>query len=554
MSVETVDRRRPAPRRVLRCAAPALLLATLALLPFLGSAFTIDDTLFLEQATHVLADPLHPTAFETVWSVDPFPMRMSQIMPSGAVAAWVLVPAALAGGSEVLAHLTQLGMLAAAILATVSIALRLGAKPRWAAVAGLLLASTPAALGMAGTAMPDVPAMALGVAGLERLLAWKQDRRVHQAVLAALLLGLAPLARTHLVLLLAVGTLLVAGDYLVALGWKHERWITWAPLVAGPVVTAAVVLVTRDPGRAAGDLAGSAQRFSDLRYTTGNVVAFATHWVLVLPLGIPWLALRARPVLRRWWIPVSAGIAAAAALAWAPWQGPRWGVPAVPIAALGVTVLADVFLDAWERRDSLQLTLALWLLVALPIAVYLHMPSKYLLASAPAAALLVGRLLERSSPALARGLAAAMVAAGIVLSIAILRANGEFAGLGRRAAAELIAPNVAAGHRVWFAGSWGFKWYATRAGGKIVTILPPFPSRGDLIVVTHASEPGLAVIGMLRQMFPRATLLRRIEDPAPGGRTMSHEVSAGFFSNAWGYLPWAWGDLPLDIYDLWRVD
>ena len=56
--------------------------------------------------------------------------------------------------------------------------------------------------------------------------------------------------------------------------------------------------------------------------------------------------------------------------------------------------------------------------------------------------------------------------AGVTLGIAILRADAAFAGLGRRAVAELIAPNVAAGHRVWFATNWGFQWYATRAGGS----------------------------------------------------------------------------------------
>ncbi|MGB9005083.1 MAG: hypothetical protein WCB96_05090, partial [Candidatus Aminicenantales bacterium] len=64
----------------IRRAAPAMALATLVLLPFLGKAFTIDDTLFMRQAEHVLVDPLHPTAFEIVWSEAPVPRRVSSIM------------------------------------------------------------------------------------------------------------------------------------------------------------------------------------------------------------------------------------------------------------------------------------------------------------------------------------------------------------------------------------------------------------------------------------------------------------------------------------------
>ena len=29
---------------------------------------------------------------------------------------------------------------------------------------------------------------------------------------------------------------------------------------------------------------------------------------------------------------------------------------------------------------------------------------------------------------------------------------------------------------------------------------------------------------------------------------------AGFFSNGWGYLPWAWGSDPVDRYELWVIE
>ena len=76
----------PAPRRLglaLLLSLPALCLAAAALLPFRHKAFTIDDTLFLLQAQHLLVDPLHPTAFTAVWT--DAPRRLSAIMPSGPV-------------------------------------------------------------------------------------------------------------------------------------------------------------------------------------------------------------------------------------------------------------------------------------------------------------------------------------------------------------------------------------------------------------------------------------------------------------------------------------
>ena len=66
---------------VLRAALPALLLAAAVLLPFLNKAFTMDDTVFMREAMHALADPLHPTAFEMVWTYDS--QRLSTIIPTG---------------------------------------------------------------------------------------------------------------------------------------------------------------------------------------------------------------------------------------------------------------------------------------------------------------------------------------------------------------------------------------------------------------------------------------------------------------------------------------
>jgi hypothetical protein len=132
-------------RAALRCAAPALVLAAAVLLPFLGKAFTIDDTVFLRQAEHLLTDPLHPTAFEMVWSSAAAPVRNSAIMPSGPAMAYLLVPCVRLGGTEWVAHLTQLLLFGLAILATAGLALHLGLDPAGARVASLLLAATPAA-------------------------------------------------------------------------------------------------------------------------------------------------------------------------------------------------------------------------------------------------------------------------------------------------------------------------------------------------------------------------------------------------------------------------
>jgi hypothetical protein len=493
-------------------AAPSILVATLALAPFLGKAYTIDDTLFLREAEHMLRDFWHPTAFDMVWGEAR--ERFSTILSSGPVGAALLLPAVAHGGAEWIAHAMQLAMLAIALVATARLALRLGLTPSAARWTTLLLATTPAVLGMAGTAMPDVAAMALGVWAMERLLAYRDDGRWHQAAAGVLLLTLAVLARAHFVLLAAVA----------ALALPRRRWL---PLVLAPLVAFAAMRLFRDHDAT---LATTAARYSTGRSLDRNLVAFAVHWVLALPLAIPW-------TIRRWrsmpWKVALIAVPVAAGLLWNA-EHTRW-LWIAPIAGLGAVVLTDVV------RTSDRM-LAAWLFVALPAAIYVHLPSKYLLASAPAVALLV-------APMLSRRLAAATCAVALLVGVLIVRADAVFAGLGRRAAAELVAPAVARGEHVWILGHWGFQWYAERAGAQAFGSPPPAPPAGDLVIT---AAQGLN--DLWRFLPPRRRLVTTLADATPGGRVMSRPACAGFFSNAWGYLPWSFGTAEIDRFEVWRVE
>lgn len=521
-------------------ALPAILLATAALAPFHDKAFTADDTTLMLQARHALVDPIHPAAFEMAWDGD-VPVRATGA--TGPVVPWLLVPAAAAGAPEAVAHLTTLALLLVALAATVSLGLRLGLTPGWACAGGVLLAATPVALAMAGTAMPDVPAMALGVAGLERLAAWRDRRRADQAILASLLLGLAPLARPHLALLLGIGLLLLAGDPFDGRAWRRVPARGWAILALAPALAATLLALTRDPAASTG-AGGVIARAAAVGRILPNATAFSAHWVLLVPLAIPWLALRAAAIARRWQV-----LALATPLALLGTRTPHGKVFGAAAAVLGAAVLVDVLCDAWKRRDGTQLTLGLWLLVPLPVVTYLHFPSKYLLASAPAAALLVARALSRDARLAPRWASAGAAALGLLLGIAILRADAAFAGVGRRAAAELIGPRVAAGQRVWYAGHWGFQWYAEQAGARYLAAAPPYPARGDLLVTTLRSMPSRTA-----RLYPDRTLLGVIDEAERGGRIMCPEAGAGFYSNGFGFFPWSWGAAVVDRFELWRLE
>jgi hypothetical protein len=174
-------------------------------------------------------------------------------------------------------------------------------------------------------------------------------------------------------------------------------------------------------------------------------------------------------------------------------------------------------------------------------------PSTFLI-SAPASALLVARLIGRLHSANAWRPLVPVLSVCVLLGVLIMRADAAFAGLGRRAAQQFIAAQTSKGERVWFAGHWGFQWYAERAGAKVLVQHGPGPRPGDLIVSSQNALGGIV------QLFEPRTLLSVIAEDRPGGRIMSREDGAGFYSNAWGYLPWTWSDSALDRYTLWRME
>jgi hypothetical protein len=340
-----------------------------------------------------------------------------------------------------------------------------------------------------------------------------------------------------------IGVAMIAGVD----GLDRKTWSRALPFLTVPIVVWLALFVTRDPQASSAAVAGAASAFLFAPAVARNVVSFFTHWTLVLPLALPWLLLHPRRVL---FSPVPY---LATALSW--WyirSTPEVGPQGASIAAgLGVAVFVDLFLDAWKRRDPVQGMLGAWLLTPLAVAPYLHLPAKYVIAAAPAGALAVARALEGKPKA--KTVLGATVFAGALLGFAILRADASFANLGREVAANVVAPRVKEGKRVWFNGHWGFQWYAENAGARPLTTTPPHPQWGDLVVTSrHAEDDAMAK--RLMDAMPRKRLVQTQELPSAGGRLMSRADGAGFFSNGWGYLPWAWGREPLDRYELWSIE
>ena len=525
----------------LRLAAPAILVASLLLLPFLNKPFTIDDPLFLREAKHALVDPLHPADFEQVWNAGDR-LKLSQYLLGGTLPAYVLAPVAALGGREWMAHLYQLLLLCGFLIASVSVALRLGCDRRQANTVGLLIASNPVTLAMAATCMPDVMAVMFGMAGMDRLLLFREERRWGAGLASGLLLAAAVLCRASTAPLLLVAALLL----MPATG-KRAAESLW-PLGVAAVVVAVCVSLNRGP--AANATVGAAfQVLTSMRNVPRNLVAFLCYQALTGPLLVYALlssgrkfacgvaapggagsgtlhGWRARPTWcctrsRRHW---------ASASSWPAW--PWWGR----------------LQPARSARSGSVLPLLVWLgsgMVALP---YVYMGAKYLLPGVPAAALLIVRHAARARQPRYPLTVALLVALGWISGALIVVGDTTLASSQREAVDRLIAPRIRRGLTVWAGGQWAFLAYAEDAGAKALGNTPPLPEPGDTIVVSR-----LDYYGMLDRLPIRRELLNTQTDRRCGVFVLNRRFRAGFYSNRFGYLPFAIGCGELNAYDLYRV-
>jgi hypothetical protein len=509
---------------------PALILATVCLLPYLNKPFLIDDPHFLKMAKQIVQHPMHPMDFDICWDNTVNCLKAYNLTPGNALMGYVLVPTILGGAHEWMAHLTQLGLAWIAVVAMTSLILRSGWNRGHAVVGALLLVAIPPFLHMASTAMPDLLATAVALVAMERLAAWKVEQKWSQGAAAAIALGLAGFARSHLALLLPLAAfyLLDSINPREVLAQIRTRLWLWTPVFAGSALLTAIILAVREHNLAINppSIATGSQ------YIVINLFSYLLYFALPLPLAAGWLANRFKT--RRFiivFILLGVGVA--------PWLI-GWRQPfALFLAVLGCGALASLLLEALKRRDHFGLFLLLWVLIPFPIIYYVHLPIKYLLPCMPAVILMCFRLIEGFSVRVVRIAAVALIAASTGYSILILHSDAEFAEFGRSAMYRLISPHVAAGEKVWFGGEYWSYWYAPQAGAALTFPDGPQPKPGDLLVVGLFGGGGAH---SPLERFPHRTLVEAISQNHRFGRIYN------------GIWMWGFGDSENDRYELWRID
>lgn len=516
----------------LRLAAPAIFVASILLLPFLNKPFTIDDPLFMREARHALADPLHPADFEQVWNAGDR-QKLSHYLLGGTLPAYIMAPVAALGGREWIAHLYQLLLLCGFLVASVSVARRLGCDSRQSNTVGLLVATNPVTVAMASTCMPDVMAMTFGMAGVDRVLVFRERNQWLAGVAGGLLLAAAVLCRASTAPLLLVAVLL-----LMPATWKRSAASLWPVALA---VIAAAAFVSLNRGTASNATATAAfQSLTSMGNVPRNLVAFLCFQALAGPILVYALLSRGRRFLAT----VAAIVTLGIVLSWIT-ASTALVLYAVP-AALGICFLAAATGIVRDLRSGLPLVV--WLgagLIALP---YVHMAAKYLLPGVPAAALLIVLHGARSRQQRFPLTVAILVALGWISGALIIKGDETLATSQRDAVNRLIAPRVKRGAKVWAGGQWAFLAYAEDAGAKALANTPPLPEPGDYVVISR-----LDYYGKFERLPINRELLNTQPDERCGAFVLNRRLKAGFYSIRFGYLPFAIGCAEVNAYDLYRI-
>jgi 4-amino-4-deoxy-L-arabinose transferase-like glycosyltransferase len=531
-----------------------LAIAVLAcLLPFAGSAFKVDDTLFLYVARHIAKHPLDPYGFKVNWYRDAVPMAVETKNPP--LASYYLAAAAsIFGWSERALHLAFLLPALAVVLGTYRLAQRFTNSPLLAAAATLL---TPGCLISANSVMCDVSMLALWLWAIIFWIEGIEPQKPAYLITSALLITLCSLAKFFgiaLIPLLAVYSLARQrrlGNWawylllpiLVLTGFQH-----WTKAVYGlrMITSAGHVSTGIRQERQASTLA---KLFVDLSFVGG----------CMLP------ALTLAPLLwTRRKILIVCALSAIAGFLLATGQIGLGGILGPPhfyhhslsvgihltlFIAAGSSVMALAVADAWKRKDANALLLMLWVIGTFIFTGFLNwtINARSVLPLIPAVGILLARRADelratsiRWRPAL---VALSLAAAGAV-SLWLTWADSELANSARTAAEIIEQRTRNQPGTVWFTGHWGFQYYMEAFGARPVVLDDPPHRPGDFLAVSPQTS-----LFEIRPNFVTSTDVIRIPMRL-GITTIQGELGAGFYSFDSGPLPFAIGPVPAEDYKL----
>lgn len=533
----------------------------LALLPFIDKPLHVDDPMYVWAAENILEQPLNPYGFAVNWGVTLTPMAAEMKNPP-LVCYYLAGAMVLLGQSEQALHLAMLLPALGVILGTYQLAKELGSRPLLAAGATL---ATPVFLLSATTVMCDVAMVCAYVWAVVFWVRGMKSDRMAMLVVASLLIAASTLMKYFGVTLFPL---------LIAYGFMTRRRPgTWLlPLILPAAILIAFHIWTKSL-YGQGLLLDAAGYAAQHRWSGGGRTLASALTGLAFTGGccaaVVFLSGAAAP---RAFTIVAAGaliVTAALLLAFDPivdhsvrHQGAiRWGFIAQVSfwAACGCAMLTVLALHIASNRSADDALLGCWIVGTFCFAVFVNwnVAGRSILPMAPAAAVLAARMwtqpVERPKPCAAWRPWAAIVPAA-ALALLVCAADASLARTHLDAADRITAaveadradPEGQAGTRTYFAGHWGFQHYMQQRGALALDMQRTRLEVGDVVIMPDNNA------SLLFGPPPNSARLAATLELAPMRyvSTMRPHTDAGFYSDNWGPLPFAFGRVPPERYQI----
>jgi 4-amino-4-deoxy-L-arabinose transferase-like glycosyltransferase len=526
------------------------LLTLLCLLPFIGKAFHIDDPLFIWAAQHIAKHPLDPYGFKVVWYTTQMPMsEVTKNPPLGAYYGALI--GSIAGWSERAMHIGFLLPALTLVLGTYYLARRF-TQSAWIAAAATLL--TPGFIVSSTSVMCDTMMLAIWVFAILFWIKGLEPVKPGYLLASALLMAACPLTKYFgmaLVPLLLVYSLV-----------RLRRFGGWIFFLLLPICVLAGYQMWTHSLYGRGLLSDAAAYTHSLppgygvsrsaKFVTG--LSFLGGCALSALAFVPFLWSRKQ---------ILAGAVVSGFAGFVVWEGwvdlksptahDHWFAVSCQVAlyfAGGISVLALAAVDLWKKRDSDSLFLALWIFGTFIFGVFLNwtINARSILPLLPAAGILLARRLDSMDlPATLRSprlLIVPLIISGTI-SLAAASADTGLANSAREAADFIHNQSPNESTNTFFEGHWGFQYYMQLYGAQPVDVQTFRFTPGVVIVIP---EKNTNIFGLPRGVPASQTGIEIKTDPWIA--TMHPAVGAGFYASGWGPLPFAFGTVPPQRYDL----
>jgi len=541
-----------------RTISPVLILTifTLAcLVPFVGKPFYIDDPLFVWCAQHLQSHPIDFYGYNINWQGRE--EMMAAVTQNPPLASYYLALVGfLFGWSEVALHAGFLLPAVGAVIGTYYLARNFCSHPFWAA---LVTGVSPVFLMSSTSVMCDTMMLAFWVWSVFLWMEGLKTENAAKLFMAALLIAACCLTKYFgfcLVPLLLVYSLLEqrrVGWWLLyfcvpIIALACYQWLTWR-LYGQGLLLHAVSYATNF--RVGGGLPS--------KILTG--FAFSGGCMIILLAAAP-LLWRKRSLAAGVSVMILIGVLVVAMKTVGVFpvvaEGKTKWFFVAQFSLLTVAGMSLVFLvvsDWRERRTPASALLFLWVAgtFIFACAVNWTVSGRNILPMLPAVSVLMLRQLEARDSLHNRNYLPRLtwsLGISLVIALFVVWADYRSADAARLAASQIKQELDAVSTKTWFEGHWGFQYYMEKLGGKALAFKDPnqhlVPNEAIVVPLNNSYTFNLS---------PEHTEFK-FKYETEGSKwltTMNAFSGAGYYSDGWGPLPFAFYRVPADQYIVYRI-